>query len=860
MEHRWGIFIAGFFSSALNVFFPAVLVVFFLMSELGIAREGMGPLVALACALAAALSLQGLLERGGRIFARAPRARGRAAPRQAPSTPRSPAAAVARVPGGGSAPAVPDEVDWQAEIDACAASMNAHTIVQAGGQLPARLAAATAVARYHGVDPDPREARADTAGAAPTGGLLVEWFRRSGLWAKSVKLSFRQLMKIDSPAPILLLLTNGDAALVVGRDREHGVLLVRDPLAPTHEPPMAVTELRLKQVWDGETVLVRASRAGNTDEEPFDLGLLTRLVWGEKSILRDVAIGSITITILSVLPVLMIMTTLNTVVIYKSFNTLTLIVVVLVIALIFEMLITWSRRMLLVVLACRLDTRLNLAIFDRLMTLPIDFFERNQAGELSYKIAQFYRVRDFLTGRLMTTFIDVAMVALLLPVLFYMEATLAWTVLVAAGCITLVIAAFLRPLARMTAKLVQAESNKGSTLVESIYGIRTIKSLGLEPTRAAEWDQRVAELGELNLQMGKLSNWPMVLVMPFEKYTVAGVLALGAFIALNSDNPLSLGGLIGFMMLGGRVAGPLVSLARLLQDVQEARQALSQVGWVLNRPTEKRALTNGLRPRFYGAISFEDVTFTYEGTKQPALDKVSFAIEPGSMLGLVGRSGSGKSTITRLLMGINRDYSGSVKIDGTDLREINLRYLRQSFGVVLQDNFLFRGTVKDNILAGRPGLTFEDVVRAARLAGAEEFIERLPQGYETLIQEGSPNLSGGQRQRLAIARALIVDPRLLILDEATSSLDPESEALINANLQRMAAGRTMVIVSHRLSSLVDCDQTLVLDRGKVLDIGPHRELVERCAVYRHLWMQQNRHMDPQGKAHVAPAPKLSQRG
>jgi HlyB family type I secretion system ABC transporter len=717
------------------------------------------------------------------------------------------------------------------------------------GQPHARVAAAINIARYHGVDPDPRTIRLDAANPSPSAPVLAEWLRQSGLWARSTRLTFRQLLKLDSPAPILLMLADGGAALVVGRDRQQGVLLVRDPRALA-DPPVPVDALRLKRIWDGTTLLVRASRDKEKAEEPFALGMLTRLVWGEKSILRDVAIGSITITILSVLPVLMIMTTLNTVVMYSSISTLTLIVVVLLIALAFEMLITWSRRMLLIILANRLDTRLNLAIFDRLMTLPIDFFERNQAGELAYKISQLYRVREFLTGRMMTTFIDVTMVLLLVPVLFYMSAPLAWTVLIAAGCIALIIAAFLRPLARMTNKLIQAESDKGSTLVESIYGIRTVKSLCLEATRAGEWDQRVANVGDLNLRMGKLSNWPMVLVMPFEKYTQVGVLALGAYIALTSDNPLSLGALIGFMMLGGRVAAPLVNLARLLQDVQEARVALSQVGSVLNRPTEKDALSHGLRPKLQGSISFEDVTFKYEGTKSPALDKVNFSIPTGTMLGLVGRSGSGKSTITRLLMGINRDYAGSVKIDGTDLREINLRHLRQSFGVVLQENFLFRGSVKDNILAGRPGLSFEDAVRAARLAGAEEFIERLPQGYETWIQEGSPNLSGGQRQRLAIARALIVDPKLLILDEATSALDPESEALINANLQRMARGRTMVIVSHRLSSLVDCDQTLVLDRGQVVDLGPHQELVERCEIYRHLWLQQNRHIDPQGKAHV----------
>jgi ABC-type bacteriocin/lantibiotic exporter with double-glycine peptidase domain len=303
------------------------------------------------------------------------------------------------------------------------------------------------------------------------------------------------------------------------------------------------------------------------------------------------------------------------------------------------------------------------------------------------------------------------------------------------------------------------------------------------------------------------------------------------------------------------VAGPLVSLASLIEDVQRAQAAISQVGWVLNRPTEKRAMTQGLRPKFEGGIRFEDVTFQYEGTKDPALEKLSFEVPAGTMLGLVGRSGSGKSTVTRLLQGINREYSGSIKIDGTDIREINLRHLRKNFGMVLQDNFLFRGSVRDNILAGRPGLSFEDAVQAARLAGAEEFIERLPNGYDTYIQEGSPNLSGGQKQRLAIARAVVSDPRVLILDEATSALDPESEALVNANLLRIAKGRTMVIVSHRLSSLIDCDLIMVLDRGRMVDIGPHKELVERCAIYRHLWLQQNRHIE----THRQPTPSLAQR-
>ena len=296
------------------------------------------------------------------------------------------------------------------------------------------------------------------------------------------------------------------------------------------------------------------------------------------------------------------------------------------------------------------------------------------------------------------------------------------------------------------------------------------------------------------------------------------------------------------MMLSQRVSQPLVGLARLVEEWEEVGGAMAQAGDVLNRPLEVDAASGGLRPKFAGAVSFEDVTFTYAGTKTPALDRVSFAVPAGTMLGLVGRSGSGKSTITRLLQGINREYSGFVKIDGADLREINLRHLRSSFGVVLQENFLFRGSIRDNILAGRPGLTLEDAIRAARLAGAEEFIERMPNGYETYIEEGSPNLSGGQQQRLAIARALITDPRILILDEATSALDPESEALVNANLpaSRAAAPWSSSPTGCRHWSIAT--RSWCWTRGKVMDIAPHATLLERCTVYRQLWDQQNRHM------------------
>ena len=214
------------------------------------------------------------------------------------------------------------------------------------------------------------------------------------------------------------------------------------------------------------------------------------------------------------------------------------------------------------------------------------------------------------------------------------------------------------------------------------------------------------------------------------------------------------------------------------------------------------------------------------------------------MLGIMGRSGSGKTTVTRLLQRLNSSYEGMIKIDGMDLREVDLTHLRTHIGVVPQENFLFSGTIRENIAMAKPDASFMDVVRAAQLSGAEEFIERLPRGYDTVLEEGASNLSGGQRQRLAIARALLVNPSVLILDEATSALDAESEAIVNANLRRIAKGRTVLSISHRLSMLVEADAILVLERGKVYDIGTHDELLARCDIYRSMWYQQNRHLDP----------------
>lgn len=705
-----------------------------------------------------------------------------------------------------------------------------------------RLYAVLAAARYHGLELDIRDFAAEPGEDTPSPATLVRWLNEQGAVAKGMRLRWRYLIKIRNAPPVVLMFKDGSAGLMVRADAEKGVVWLRDPMGGEGDAPVPVDELRLMQVWTGDVLLVKRRRDESEADAKFDLLWFSKMVLREKKVMRDIAFASLVLSILQIFPALIVMQVVDRVVNYHSMATLISLSGFVIILAFYEILLTYARRELSLILSTRLDARISLHAFNRLLALPLEFYEREQTGEILGRFMSVFKVRDFLTGQLMTTLLDLFTLVVILPVLFILSATLAWMTIAAAGCIGLIVVIFLPPVTRVIGRQVLAEMKRGSVLYETVAGIRTVKTLALESTRREVWDERTAEVVRWKLAAGRMASWPQTLAMPFEIFINRGIILIGAYLILTNASSIQAGALMGFMMLGGRVASPLVNLARLMEAFNEVSVSLSEAGKVLNQPTETKALTTGMRPVIKGALSFVNVDFSYPGSTTKALNDVTFDIPAGTMLGLVGRSGSGKSTVTRLLQGVSRNYTGYLRLDGVDLREINLTHLRRSFGVVLQDNFLFRGTIRDNITAGRPGLTIDDAIRAARLAGAEEFIERMPAGYDTWIEEGSTNISGGQRQRLAIARAVISDPKLMILDEATSALDPESEALVNANLQRIGKGRTMVIVSHRLSSLVNCHQIAVMDKGKLVDIAPHKILLERCEIYRMLWLQQNRHM------------------
>ena len=674
---------------------------------------------------------------------------------------------------------------------------------------------------------------------------LVAISRELGMEAKVLHVNFAELPRLAKTLPAILRAKDGGALILEGARADPmkgAVAFIRDPAAPEDEQ-FAIEEVRLAEIWEGEVILVKRTHLARDENQPFGLAWLGAQVLRERRLFGDIAAGALVNTVFTLAPPFIFMIVLDRVLVSHSFSTLNLVVGVILIMLAFETILGYLRRVLTQVATTRIDGRLNLYIVEKLLKLPMDYFERNPTGKTLGKLGQIWLIRNFLTGQLFGAFLDAVPLLGLIPAMLILEWRLSLMAFALAGVIFFIVLAFMRPMGKRHKRVTEAETSKGSHLIETIYGIKTIKSLALEGRRRKEWDRRVAEATAARHDLGLMANYPQTLSLPFERLIYSGCFAVGAYMILAKPDSMNPGALVAFSMLSMRLAAPLVKVANLQMDLAEVRAAISEVASIVNVPPEE-SRSNGLRLAIKGEVTFNDVRFRYSAGAPFALDGVSFTVPAGTMLGVMGRSGSGKTTVTRLMQRLNTSYEGMIKVDGMDLREIDLMHLRTHIGVVPQENFLFSGTIRENISMARGDASFQEIVRAAQLSGAEEFIERLPRGYDTVLEEGATNLSGGQRQRLAIARALLINPPVLILDEATSALDAESEAIVNANLKRMAKGRTVISISHRLSMLVEADAILVLERGKVYDLGTHDELLQRCDIYKHMWYQQNRHLEP----------------
>ncbi len=681
---------------------------------------------------------------------------------------------------------------------------------------------------------------------------ILQIARAVGLRASATRVRWSDLFNLGPALPAILLLRNGAAmvllrteAKLVGWPR---VAVLRDPNSH-EEAPLVLDEGRLDAAWDGEIILVKRDFGLRDEDRPFGVGWVVGQLLRDRRVARDIAISSFFLGLLAVSPIVFWRVMIDRVMYYGSMSTFTMLCIVFLLLLAFETLYGHLRRYLVLFIVARTDSKLWKHVFEKLLNLPIDYFERTTSGEILHNLFELTRIQEFLKTQLFGSILDGIVIVMFLPLMFMVSTIMTACVLAMCLVICLWIVAMLPTIRHTVAEAVKAESDRGTQLVEAIHGIRAIKSLALDSRQRHEWDKRIAKVAQTRFDEGCASNLVQSVVHPMQMAMTTGVVAVAVYLALTNHDTMYVGAIFAFIIMTQRVTGPVVQMAQSIVEINETRIGIAGVASVVNQAPEEGRSGRGIRTPFDGRIEFNEVTFRYLGATSPALDRVSFTIPEGSIFGIVGRSGSGKTTVTRLLQGLHSNYHGLIKIDGNDLREIDVDHLRASLGVVLQENFLFRGSLRETIAAAKPDARFEEIVAAARLAGAEEFIEKLPAGYETFIQEGSTNLSGGQRQRLAIARALMGNPRILMLDEATSALDADSEAIVNANLLRIARGRTLIIISHRLSALVKADQILVLEKGAVYDIGRHDELLERCDIYAGLWHLQHRHLHDRPSPH-----------
>ncbi|GGY28797.1 ABC export transporter fused inner membrane and ATPases [Pseudoduganella albidiflava] len=673
----------------------------------------------------------------------------------------------------------------------------------------------------------------------PGNNLIIRMAADIGMKAKASRLSWQGLTAQTGVFPLMARLSGGQMVIIVGVRAEQEEVAVLNP-ASGNPGVVMVKRADFSQRWDGEVIFIKRQHRLSDPNQPFGLSWFLPEILKQKAAFRDIFIAAIAMHILSLASPMFFQLVIDKVLTHQSITTLWVLAIGIVMALLFEAVLGYVRQMLTLAASNKIDMRLTRRTFAQLLALPIDFFETQTAGIITRHMQQLEKIRSFLTGRLFMTGLDLIALVIFLPVLFSYSFKLAMLVLGFTLLIALVVMLMVPPFQRRLQELYKAEGMRQAMLVETIHGMRTVKALAIEPNQRRDWDQRSAESITMHYRVGRVSIAGNTITDFLGKLLPVTIIVIGAQSVF--DQTLTVGALIAFQMLSQRVTQPLIALVGLVNEYQETALSVKMLGEVMNRAPEGRAGAGGLRPILNGEIKFEDVTFRYPGGQTNALDRTAFTIKPGTVVGIVGRSGSGKTTLTKVIQGLYAVQDGIVRFDGIDAREIELSHLRRQIGVVLQENFLFRGTVRENLTVTKPDATFEEVMEAVAAAGADEFIERLPQGYDTLLEENASNLSGGQKQRLSIARSLLAKPRILILDEAASALDPESEAIFIKNLSKIAIGRTVVMISHRLSTLVNADSILVMQRGRLVDSGTHEQLLQSSDTYQHLWNQQTSHL------------------
>lgn len=673
---------------------------------------------------------------------------------------------------------------------------------------------------------------------------LLQLAKEFSFKARFVETKWERLDKTNLPA---IAQSKDNTYFIIGKVAEDKVL-IQDPAKGNH--PEVLSKEEFMNRWNGRLLMMTCREFINGKNRKFDISWFIPAVVKYRRLFGEVILASFFLQLFALVSPLLFQVVIDKVLVNRGLSSLDVLMVALICIGIFETLLGGLRTYTFSHTTTRVDVELGASLFKHLIRLPLSYFGVRRVGDTVARVHELENIRNFLTGSTLTLIIDFFFTIIFFTVMFFYSKTLTLLVLLSIPFYVL-LSLFFTPIlrSRIDERFRRGAENQ-CFLVEAVSGVETVKSLAVEPQMQRRWEQQLAAYVGSSFRASHINNIAGQLVQLVQKITMALTLWIGASLVMKGE--LSVGQLIAFNMLSGRVTQPILRLAQLWQNFQQAKISMDKLSDILNNPPENTTnLSKGSMPEIKGDVEFKDITFRYVPNGPEILKKMSFKVKAGQKIGFVGPSGSGKSTVTKLIQRLYIPESGKVLIDGIDISTVDTAWLRRQIGVVLQENYLFNKSVRENIALTNPAISMDRIIAAAKLAGAHDFITELPDGYDTIIEERGSSLSGGQRQRIAIARALVNNLRILIFDEATSALDYESERIIQQNMASICKGRTVFMIAHRLSTVRECDQIITIEKGEITETGTHEELLKRGGRYAYLWNSQTAPIVPDNEENAA---------
>lgn len=594
------------------------------------------------------------------------------------------------------------------------------------------------------------------------------------------------------------------------------------------DKPQIIDYQELSKQWGGIVLYCRHSR--------FDIRWFIPVLLRHRKSLVQVLVLSMLLQFLALISPLFFQVIMDKVLVHHALTTLDVLIIVLLVVGVYEVLLKLLREYIFSHTTTRVDILLGGKLFKHLIRLPLSYFKQRHVGNIVARVRELDNIREFITGSALTLCVDVVFTFVLFVIMGCISPLLTFIILGTLPFYLLLATLTTRPLQKKVQVLCGCAAQNGAFLTETISGVETVKSLALEPQIQQRWETQTRDYAQANFQVQNLQNFSSQCAQLLQKLAGALVIVIGAYQVMAVQ--LSIGQLIAFNMLAIQAVMPMSKLVDLWQQSIRAQVGLMLISDILSLPVEQAVGAAPSNPPIRGDITLNSVIFRYRPDLEPVLRHFSLSLRAGEHIGLVGPSGSGKSTVARLLQRLYIAEQGAINIDGCPIGHFSPEYLRRQVGVVMQENYLFNRSVRENIAYSRPTASLAEVVDAANLAGANAFILALPLGYDTVLSEGGTSLSGGQRQRIAIARTLLANPRVLIFDEATSALDDESQAEVQKNMSRIIANRTVITIAHRLSTVRHCHRIAVITEGQVIELANHDQLLAQNGVYAQLWRQQ----------------------